>query len=61
MQCNIGKTDRLLRIILGLSVLGAGLATGSLWGLVGLVPLVTATLRFCPVYIPLGINTAEKQ
>lgn len=60
MQCNIGKTDRLLRIILGIVLLGAGFATGSLLGLVGLVPLVTAALRWCPVYVPFKIDTTGK-
>lgn len=60
MQCNIGKTDRALRMILGLALIAYGLATGSLLGLVGLVPLLTGYIRWCPLYVPLKISTNRK-
>lgn len=57
MKCNVGKTDRILRIIAGLAIIAAGVATGSWLGAIGLIPLVTGIIRWCPAYIPLGIST----
>ena len=54
---NEGRPDRLLRVALGLVILALGLAYGSWWGLVGLVPLVTGAVGFCPVYAMFGMNT----
>ncbi len=61
MKCNIGKTDRIIRIIAGVVILIIGLVTKSWWGLIGLIPLLTAVLKWCPLYIPLKINTMEKK
>ena len=60
MKCNIGKTDRLLRIALGLLVLALGAAFDSYWGLVGLVPLATGICRSCPLYSLFHIDTGCK-
>lgn len=58
MKINMGGIDRVLRIVLGL-VLVALAATGTvgLWGWIGVVPLATAALGFCPLYTVLGMNT----
>lgn len=58
MQTNIGRLDQLLRIAAGLLLI-ALFAFGVIgaWGLVGLVPLATGLLRFCPAYRLLGIHT----
>jgi hypothetical protein len=58
MSCNVGGIDKTLRIALGLVLLAVG-AFGPLgwWGLVGLVPLVTGFVSFCPLYTLLGLNT----
>jgi hypothetical protein len=60
MKANVGSIDRTLRFVLGLAVLGAGYYFKSWWGLVGLVPLLTATFSFCPLYPILGISTCPK-
>ena len=57
MTTNVGGIDRSLRIIVGLGILGAGLYFKSWWGLVGLLPILTATFRFCPAYLPFGLST----
>lgn len=57
MKTNVGGIDRILRVIVGLALLGAGLAFKSWWGLVGLAPLLTAAIGWCPAYLPLGLNT----
>jgi len=60
MTCNMGKGDRIIRGIVGIVALAAGLYFRSWWGLIGLIPLGTALVGFCPAYVPLGINTAGK-
>jgi len=59
-MCNVGKIDRVVRIVLGVAIIGWGIATGSLWGLVGLIPLGTAVIGFCPLYPIFKINTGCK-
>jgi hypothetical protein len=57
VSCNMGKTDRILRGVAGMAILGAGLYFQSWWGLVGLVPLGTAFIAWCPVYVPFKLDT----
>ncbi|QQS12878.1 MAG: DUF2892 domain-containing protein [Rhodospirillales bacterium] len=60
MQTNIGTVDRVLRIILGVGLLGMLIwvsGPAKWWGLIGLVPLATAVFRWCPAYVPFGIRT----
>jgi hypothetical protein len=61
MKPNIGTLDRVLRILAGLALLGAGLYFQTWWGLLGLVPLLTALVRFCPAYLPLGLSTCARE
>ncbi|MBN1561089.1 DUF2892 domain-containing protein [candidate division KSB1 bacterium] len=58
---NVGKTDKMVRLVLGIVVIIAGVVFKSWWGLVGLVLLITALLNFCPLYVPFKINTARKK
>jgi len=63
MQTNIGNVDRTLRLIAGLALLSLFFLTeGNLkWvGLIGLVPIATGLMRFCPLYPLFGINTCSK-
>ena len=57
MKCNVGKTDRTLRIVAGLALIGWGVATQNIWGAIGIVPLLTGIIRWCPAYLPLKIST----
>jgi hypothetical protein len=57
MKANVGGIDRILRIVLGFALIGAGAYFKSYWGLIGLVPLLTATMRFCPLYTVFGLST----
>lgn len=59
MKCNMGKVDRVLRAIVGLIMIGAGVYYQSWWGAVGAVPLGTALLGVCPVYLPFGISSCK--
>lgn len=60
MKKNVGGIDRTLRIVLGL-VLIALAATGTvgLWGYIGVVPLLTGLVGWCPPYSLLGWNTCS--
>ena len=57
MKCNIGKTDKIVRWIIGLAVIVLGFGFKSWWGLVGLIPILTASLSFCPIYPVLGLSS----
>ena len=58
MKTNEGGIDRALRVIVGLAVLSlAFVGPRTPWGYVGLVPLLTGLVGFCPLYALLGINT----
>lgn len=60
MKPNVGSIDRILRIIVGFAVLGAGYYYKSWFGLIGIVPLLTATFSFCPAYLPFGLSTCSR-
>lgn len=61
VNANIGNADRIARIILGV-VLIALVFVGpkAAWGWIGLVPLLTGLVRWCPAYRLIGVNTCRK-
>ncbi len=66
MEQNVGTIDRVVRIVIGIVLLYAA-ATGMVQGIVmyivgllGLIFLAAAVLAYCPLYVPLKINTATK-
>jgi len=61
MKTNVGTIDRVIRIMAGLALLGVGYNFKSWWGLVGVVPLLTAFIGFCPAYVPFGLNTCPRK
>jgi hypothetical protein len=59
MKCNVGSIDRMLRMVVGLVLIGLAVTgTVGAWGWIGIIPLATGLFRFCPVYPLLNINTA---
>lgn len=61
MTCNIGKIDRIIRVVIGLVLLGWGIMNGNIIAdVVGGVLLFTAIIGWCPPYALLGINTGCK-
>jgi len=62
MKSNVGGIDRILRIVIG-AVLVALAATGQVgvWGCIGLLPLATGLIGWCPPYSLLGINTCKNR
>ena len=61
MKCNVGKTDRMLRVILGVIIILAGVYFQSWWGAVGILPIVTGFIRWCPAYLPFGFSSCGKE
>jgi hypothetical protein len=57
MKVNVGRTERLIRVVVGVVIVGIGVAYQSWWGAVGLVPIATGLIGWCPPYALLGIST----
>jgi hypothetical protein len=57
MKQNIGNADRIIRVVLGLVLIALGVYFGSWWGAIGLIPLITAAIGWCPLYAPFGLTT----
>lgn len=62
MPKNVGVIDRALRAVVGLILIAlAVLGIFSPWGWVGVVPLVTAFIGFCPAYTLIGVKTCRTE
>lgn len=60
MKANVGGFDRAVRMVAGIVLLSLVFileGNARWWGLIGLVPLMTGLLRWCPAYTLLGLNT----
>ena len=58
MKLNVGGIDRILRIVAGLVLIALTLmGTIGVWGWIGVVPLLTGAVGFCPLYPLIGLNT----
>lgn len=62
MVKNVGGTDRIIRAVVGVALILAAV-TGVIgwWGFIGIVPLATAGMSYCPLYQPLNINTNKSE
>ena len=60
MKTNVGGIDRILRVVVGLALIAWAIVGGPVWAWVGIVPLATALIGFCPVYPLVGLSTAKK-
>ena len=57
---NVGKFERLIRVLVGCLIFYIGVVSQiepKLWGYIGLVPVLTGILGWCPLYLPFKINT----
>ncbi|MGK0673185.1 MAG: DUF2892 domain-containing protein [Halothiobacillaceae bacterium] len=62
MKANVGFVDMIIRILVGLALIGLAIAgVIGWWGYIGIVPLVTGLIKFCPAYTLFGINTKGKE
>ena len=62
MKQNVGGIDRSIRIIAGLVILSLFFVLNEntrWWALIGLVPLVTGLIGWCPAYLPFGLRTCK--
>ncbi|MBL7543162.1 MAG: DUF2892 domain-containing protein [Bdellovibrionaceae bacterium] len=58
MKKNEGTFDRVARVLIGLGLLSMiVIGPQTMWGLVGLVPLLTGLVGFCPLYAILGFSS----
>jgi len=58
MKSNVGGIDRILRIVVGLVLIGLTLNGNiGVWGWIGVVPLLTGVIGWCPPYALLGFST----
>jgi hypothetical protein len=58
MTANIGKIDKLLRVLVGSVMIILGAQFNSLMGVFGIIPIITSQRSFCPIYFLFGISTA---
>jgi hypothetical protein len=61
MKCNIGSTDRIIRIVIGIGITVIGIIFESYWGLIGIAVMATGVFGFCGLYTLLGTNTVPKE
>lgn len=60
MKSNVGGFDRILRLVVGIALVAlAATGTVGVWGYLGIVPIATAALGWCPAYLPFGISTCK--
>jgi hypothetical protein len=59
MTNNVGTLDRGIRLVIGVAIIGLGIFYQSWWGAIGIVPLLTAGIGWCPPYAILGISTCK--
>ena len=57
MQTNVGGIDKIARIAVGIALIVWAIAGGPLWAWIGVLPLATGLLGWCPAYTLLGIRT----
>ena len=62
MKKNMGSFDRTLRIIAGLVLISLVFwGPQTAWGWIGLIPLLTGLVSWCPAYVPFNISTLKKK
>ena len=59
MRSNVGRVERVIRVAAGLLLIGFGVGINSWWGWLGLLPLLTGIMGWCPVSSLLGISTSR--
>lgn len=60
MKANVGGVDRVIRIVVGLALIAwALIGGGPMWAWIGVVPLATALINFCPAYALFGMSTCK--
>lgn len=62
MKSNVGGIDKVARIVVGVVLVSIGIfGIGTPWTFIGIVPLLTGLVGWCPLYTILGINSCNKK
>jgi len=61
MKCNIGKTERLIRVAAGLLLAVTGIFSSGLWAILGAAVMATAFIGWCPVRAALGLSSCREE
>ena len=62
MRMNVGMIDKVLRIIIGIVLIALAFSgTLGVWAYIGVIPLVTGLMGWCPLYSLLGMDTKKKE
>ncbi|WP_433618811.1 YgaP family membrane protein [Paenibacillus cellulositrophicus] len=59
MNCNVGRTEQVVRVTVGGIIVLTGLYYKSWWGLIGLAPIITGVTRYCPANAVFGIQNCK--
>ena len=57
MKSNVGGIDKILRIVAGIALIAWALTGGPVWAWIGVVPLATGLMGWCPLYLLIGLST----
>jgi hypothetical protein len=60
MKTNLGKLDKSFRFGLGVAIIIFGAHLNTVWGVLGMIPIISAQAGVCPLYFVLGISTGKK-
>ena len=59
---NVGSADRIVRAVVGLALIAMAIfGEGMAWGWIGVVPLATSLVSYCPAYHVFGLNTCARK
>lgn len=61
MKKNVGTADKIIRVVIGIAIIIVGVYFKSWWGVIGVIPFISAALGWCPLYIPLKISTIKEE
>ena len=59
MKTNVGGIDKIIRILAGVALIAWALMGGPVWAWIGVVPLATGLLGWCPAYTLFGMNSCS--
>jgi hypothetical protein len=57
MKINVGSIDKIIRLVMGIALVAWGFYAKNWFGAIGIIPLVTALVGWCPMYAIFGIRT----
>ena len=57
MKTNVGGIDKILRIVVGIALVAWAIFGGPVWAWIGVLPIITGVMGWCPAYTLIGLNT----